>query len=55
MAQGGCQKQLVAHVQANIKVGNDKEFLIKVVSQCLPYIGYPRSLNALDCINGVVK
>lgn len=53
MAQGGCQKQLTAHVQANIKVGNDKEFLIKVVSQCLPYIGYPRCLNALDCIGAV--
>jgi 4-carboxymuconolactone decarboxylase len=22
-----------------------------VVSQCLPYIGYPRSLNAIACIN----
>lgn len=54
-AQGGCEPQLVSHVQANIKVGNDKEFLIKVVSQCLPYIGYPRSLNALNCINKAVK
>ena len=27
-----------------------KRFLIKVVSQCLPYIGYPRSLNAIRCI-----
>ena len=32
-------------------VGNDKAFLIKVVSQCLPFIGYPRSLNALNCVN----
>lgn len=35
--------------------GNDKEFLIKVVSQCLPYIGYPRSLNAIACINKAVE
>ena len=53
-AQGGCEPQLISHVQANIKVGNDKEFLIKVVSQCLPYIGYPRSLNAISCINQVI-
>lgn len=50
-AQGGCEPQLVAHAAGNIKVGNDRLFLIKVVSQCLPYIGYPRSLNALRCVN----
>ena len=33
------------------EMGNDKDFLIRVVSQCLPYIGYPRSLNAVACIN----
>ncbi len=30
---------------------NDKAFLLKVVSRCLPYIGYLRSLNAITCIN----
>ena len=49
-AQGGCEPQLTAHAAGNMKVGNDKAFLIKVVSQCLPYIGYPRSLNALRCV-----
>ena len=32
-------------------MGNDRIFLIKIISQCLPYIGYPRSLNALACVN----
>ena len=50
-AQGGCEPQLTAHAAANLRIGNDKEFLIKVVSQCLPYIGYPRSLNALRCVD----
>ena len=50
-AQGGCEAQLTAHAAANIRIGNDKSFLIKVVSNCLPYIGYPRSLNALHCID----
>ena len=50
-AQGGCEPQLTAHAAANMKIGNDKAFLIKVISQCLPYIGYPRSLNALACVN----
>lgn len=49
-AQGGCEPQLTAHAGGNMNLGNGEEFLIKVVSQCLPYIGYPRSLNALFCI-----
>ena len=50
-AQGGCEPQLVSHAAANMRIGNDKAFLIEIVSQCLPYIGYPRSLNALHCVN----
>lgn len=51
VAQGGCEPQLTAHAEGNMNLGNDKDFLLRVVSQCLPYIGYPRSLNAITCIN----
>lgn len=51
MAQGGCEPQLIAHAKGNMNLGNHQEFLMKVVSQCLPYIGYPRSLNAITCIH----
>lgn len=50
MAQGGCEPQLTAHAKGNMNLGNDEAFLTRVVSQCLPYIGYPRSLNAIACI-----
>lgn len=50
-AQGGCEPQLTSHAAANLRIGNDKAFLIQIISQCLPYIGYPRSLNALRCVN----
>lgn len=50
-AQGGCEPQLTSHAAANMKNGNDKLFLIKIISHCLPFIGYPRSLNALSCVN----
>ena len=49
-AQGGCEPQLIAHARGNMNLGNDAGFLTKVVLNCLPYIGYPRSLNALSCI-----
>lgn len=55
MAQGGCEPQLIAHSKGNMNMGNDKDFLIKVVLQCLPYIGYPRSLNAIACVNKAVE
>lgn len=54
-AQGGCEPQLASHAAANMRVGNDKAFLIKVISQCLPFIGYPRSLNALRCVNEAAR
>lgn len=54
-AQGGCEPQLTAHAGANLKVGNSKTFLIAVVSQCMPYIGYPRTLNAIRCITDAAK
>lgn len=50
-AQGGCEPQLTSHAAANMKIGNDRKFLISIISECLPYIGYPRSLNALRCVN----
>ena len=52
-AQGGCEPQLTSHIEANMRIGNGKAFLIKIISQCLPFIGYPRTLNALRCINEV--
>lgn len=54
-AQGGCEPQLTAHAKGNMNLGNDAAFLTKVVSQCLPYIGYPRSLNAISCITKAVE
>ena len=38
---------------ANLNVGNDRQTLIGVVTVVLPFIGYPRTLNALAAINEV--
>ena len=54
LSLGGCEPQLKGHVQGNLNVGNDKEVLLSVVTQLLPYVGYPRALNAVRCINEVV-
>ena len=53
-ARGGCEPQATAHAGANMNLGRDRDFLYRVVMQILPYIGYPRSLNALTCIDNAM-
>jgi len=54
LSLGGCEPQLKGHIQGNVSVGNDKATLLSVVTQLLPYIGYPRTLNAIRCLNEVI-
>lgn len=54
LSLGGCEPQLKGHIQGNVNVGNDKETLLSVVTQLLPYVGYPRTLNAIVCLNEVI-
>ena len=51
---GGCESQVKSHIQGNVNVGNNKDTLLAVVTQLLPYIGYPRSLNAIACLNEII-
>nr|WP_294998214.1 carboxymuconolactone decarboxylase family protein [uncultured Methanobrevibacter sp.] len=50
---GGCENQLRGHTQGNLSVGNDKEKLVSAITIILPYIGFPRSFNALAIINEI--
>jgi 4-carboxymuconolactone decarboxylase len=54
IALGGTEAQIKGHIQGNMNVGNDKETLLSVMTQLLPYLGYPRTLNALRCLNEVM-
>jgi 4-carboxymuconolactone decarboxylase len=54
VALGGTEPQIKGHIQGNINVGNDKETLLSVMTQLLPYVGYPRTLNAIKCLNEVI-
>ena len=50
---GGAEPQATSHANANIKMGNSKDMMLEAVTQCLPYIGYPRTLNAITIINNI--
>lgn len=52
---GGCESQLRAHTGANLTAGNTRETLIEAITQIQPYIGFPRSLNALAIVNEICK
>lgn len=51
---GGCESQVKSHIQGNADVGNNKDTLLAVVTQLLPFIGYPRTLNTIACLNEVI-
>lgn len=53
-ALGGAEGQVKSHVLGNKNVGTDKETMIAAITQCLPYIGFPRTLNTLACVNEII-
>lgn len=53
LSLGCCEPQLKGHIQGNINVGNGREILIHTATWLLPYVGYPRTLNALQCIDEI--
>ncbi len=53
VALGGADPQVRAHVAANTNVGNGREVLVDVVTQLVPYVGYPRALNGLRAVDDV--
>jgi len=54
ISMGGTESQVKGHIVGNVKVGNNKETLLSVTTQLLPYIGYPRTLNAINCLNEII-
>ena len=54
IALGGTESQIKGHIRGNTNVGNDRQSLINLMTQLLPYVGYPRILNAISCLNEVL-
>lgn len=50
---GGADPQVKGHVQANLNVGNDRAAMLAVITQLLPFVGYPRTLNALHALDEI--
>lgn len=50
---GGCEPQVAGHVRGNLNVGNTRATLLNVLTQLIPYIGYPRTLNGLRVLDDI--
>lgn len=53
IASGGLDPQVKGHIQGNLNVGNDRAMLTDLITQLLPWVGYPRTLNAMKCLNEI--
>jgi 4-carboxymuconolactone decarboxylase len=51
VAHGGCDPQVRGNVAANLNVGNSRRLLTGVLTQLLPVLGYPRTLNGLRAVD----
>lgn len=48
LTAGGCEPQLRVHLNAARNVGISREKCIETFIQCIPYVGFPRVLNAMS-------
>ncbi len=53
ISMGGTESQIKGHVRGNLNMGNDRSILMGLMTQLLPWVGYPRTLNALACLNEI--
>lgn len=46
-ALGACDPQLEVHVDGSLNVGLTREQIVETFIQCVPYVGFPKVLNAV--------
>ncbi|WP_141603817.1 carboxymuconolactone decarboxylase family protein [Terrilactibacillus laevilacticus] len=44
---GATEKQLTVHINGALNVGIGQEKIVETFIQCIPYVGFPRVLNAV--------
>lgn len=48
LTQGDTASQLRVHIQGALNVGLSQEEIVEIFIQCLPYVGFPKVLNAVS-------
>jgi 4-carboxymuconolactone decarboxylase len=52
---GDSGSQITSHIKANLNEGNNKDYFVDVITKVMPYIGFPRALNAPEIINNLTE
>ena len=52
---GGCDPQLETHVHGAFNAGLTEAEIVEAVMTLIPYIGFPRALNAMAVVKRVVE
>ena len=52
---GGCDPQLETHVHGAFNVGLSETEVVEAVMTLIPYIGFPKALNAMAIVKRVVE
>lgn len=55
ISHGGLENQTRAHIQGNLNMGQSRKELLNVIAAFIPYIGYPKALNALNLLDDIKK
>ncbi|MBX1797851.1 carboxymuconolactone decarboxylase family protein [Campylobacter jejuni] len=50
---GGLDNQVKAHIQGNLNMGQSRKDLLNVIAVLIPYIGYPKALNAIAVLDSL--
>lgn len=53
LTAGGCEPQLRVHLNGGLNVGLPPEKIVEALIQCVPYVGFPRVLNAMSTVKEV--
>ena len=48
LTQGDTKNQLLVHVNGCLNVGLSQKEIIEIFTQCIPYVGFPKVLNAIS-------
>lgn len=53
LTAGGCEPQLRVHLNGALNVGVAPEKIMETLIHCVPYVGFPRALNAVSAAKEV--
>jgi 4-carboxymuconolactone decarboxylase len=55
VTQGAAEPQLATHVGGALRVGLSEAEVVEVIVHCLPFVGFPRVLNAVATARSVFE